>query len=58
MRIMAVILLILAQFTVFPFFGRITANTMRQFRDAAHDTQDITKSEIVNGLIIGKTAEM
>jgi hypothetical protein len=58
MRIVAVVLLTLVQFTVLPFFGKITANTVRQFRAATHEAATTTGATVKRQGIIEKAAEM
>lgn len=58
MRIMALVLLVVAQFTVLPFLGRVTANTMRQVRDAAHETRGTPKAAMTEHTEISTESEL
>lgn len=58
MRLMAVLVLTLSQFTVFPFFAMMAANTARQNHVPAHETRMTKQVDLTKGMNVYKSVEM
>lgn len=58
MRVLAVVLLTLSQFTAFPFIAMVAANTARHADDGIHETRVNKQVELTKGTVIYKTMEM
>ena len=58
MRFWTVFILTASQFTAFPFLAIVTANTLRQAHEPAHQTHVTEQVELTKGTVIYKSVEM